>query len=116
MKKDAKGWPKKLEKAWVAYMIDVTVGPNLMMVAARMPARAEKLNNVLVRAINDMWERNRTAPEMTLDIFIEATMRSITQLTEQFLKASLKNHLTEGMPEPPRIMMPSQMSLKQRRN
>lgn len=104
MKKGKKKLRKKLEKAWVAYLIDATAGTQLMMISMRYPDRAEKLNQILVKGINDLFQKGRKEILKDPDIFVPQAQTIIRTLVQSFIEKNLTMHLIDGMPEERRII------------
>jgi len=94
------GLPKKLDPAWVAYLIDITAGHRLMMIVMRFPERADKLNQILITAINKMFKENRNTFMADPVQFVHSARMVVQELTDNFITVNLKDTLVNGMPAP----------------
>jgi len=99
--------PKKLDKAWVAYVIDTTSGSELMMISMRFPERAEKLQQIIVTAINDMYARTRNSFKECPEQLTQAARILCRDLTAIFIEKNLTMALIDGMPAPKQILRPT---------
>ena len=106
-KKD-KGVPKKLEKEWIAYVIDITAGPSLMMINMRYPDKATRLNNIIIEAINNYHKdfKDKITDPMA---FTDGIIRLIGELVMTYSRNHLRKCLVDGMPKRPVIIQPGQM-------
>jgi hypothetical protein len=109
--------PKKLDVAWKAYMVDMTAGPRLMMIGARFPERAEKLNQILFTGMDKLYKELLGTVKVpgvdvkeAADIIVSELLGFIQSVVNSFIKAQLSHTLLTGMPdERPRIL--SQVSV-----
>ena len=113
MKKTKKSeLPKKLEKAWVAYLIDATAGAKLMMLGMRYPDRANKLNQIIITAINKLYTEQLDSWRNDPEGFVYAAQKLCVELTAHFIAANLKSTLLEGMPSARILTQPTAFNPK----
>jgi len=104
---------KKLEKAWVLYVIDISVGPYLMMISMREPERANKLSEIMVRAIHDLYKQQRLEIVGHPETFQKMAANICIELLHAFMNRRLTLLLIEGMPKPSNIITSGRMPTKE---
>ena len=98
-KKKKEAMPNKLEKAWVAYVIDTSIGHRLMMVGMRHPDKANKLQTIVVTALNKLYAERDQHDMNTAEDFIIAAQNLCIEVCALFIRTNLKVCLINGMPE-----------------
>jgi hypothetical protein len=96
----------KLQDDVAMWMIDNTVGIQLMPLLAMEPVAAKKLANILKRMIQDMYAlpkyRNLSTKE-----FVKDATKSMHGLADLFIQTKAAKYINEGLPEKPHIITPA---------
>jgi len=87
---------EKLDRAWIGWVIDTTVGAQLMLLNMREPDSATALQDILIHMLRSMWKADEHKGDLSL--FVVAARNALWDLCDTYLNRRALKYLEEGMP------------------